>query len=131
MFKERLIKAIEERGVSRYKIAKETKITEATLSNYCNGKVSPSPSIVMQLATYLDVDYEWLLKGSSNEHMSNTRVAEPKEKYAILGKTKLNSKELASILSFLEKEIEEKNKLINKLTKIIEEKIEKLVSKAG
>ncbi len=121
MFKDRLVKVIEEKGLSRYKIAKETKITEATLSNYCNGKVNPSPSIVMQLANYLEIDFNWLITGNES-----SKISEPKEKYTILSKMKLTNKEYSSVILHLEKQIEEKDKIIAKLTHIIEERLNNL-----
>ena len=125
MFRDRLMKAIEEKGVSQYQIAKDTKITEATLSNYCSGKGKPSPSIVMQLATYLEVDFDWLFNGLGKA----TTAFEPQNQYTVLGKKKFNDQHSSVIISHLEKQIHEKDIIINKLTSIIEEKIEVLINR--
>lgn len=134
MFKDRLNKVIESKGVSKYQIAKETKISEATLSNYCNGKVSPSPSIVMQLAQYFEVDFNWLLNGAYPNSDGDIVFADPRSEYVILGNKKFNSKDSSAVITHLEKEINfrdriitEKEQTINRLTNILEEKIDTII----
>ena len=127
MFRDRLTRAIEEKGISKYQIAKETKITEATLSNYCNGKGKPSPSIVMQLAGFLDVDYDWLLNGTGDEDNNRLVFSDPAAKYLILSKKKFPEKNSKTVISHLEKQLNEKDKLIDKLTSIIENKLDVVV----
>ena len=129
MFKERLTRVIEERGISKYQIAKETKITEATLSNYCNGKGKPSPSIVMQLANFLDVDFGWLINGISEDDDKQI-VSESKQEYIILGKNKFTSKNSSVIIAHLERQIDEKDKLIDKLTSIINDKMDVIITQS-
>ena len=127
MFKDRLTKIIEEKGVSKYQIAKETRITEATLSNYCNGKGKPSPSIVMQLANFLDVDFDWLINGSE-DGSDKQPFSDPRAEYLVLGRNKYTTKNSSVIISHLEKQIDEKDRLIKKLTSIINEKLDVLLS---
>jgi len=127
MFRDRLIRAIEEKGISKYQIAKETRITEATLSNYCNGKGKPSPSIVMQLATFLDVDFDWLLNGVGDDENKKLIFSDPGAKYLILGKKKFPDKSAVAVISHLEKQLNEKDKLIGKLTSIIENKLDIII----
>ena len=127
MFRDRLIRAIEEKGISKYQIAKETKITEATLSNYCNGKGKPSPSIVMQLASFLDVDFDWLLNGTGGDDNNRLVFSDPAAKYLILSKKKFPEKNSKTVISHLEKQLSEKDKLIDRLTSIIENKLDAVV----
>ena len=127
MFKERLTRAIEEKGISKYQIAKETKITEATLSNYCNGKGKPSPSIVMQLASFLDVDFDWLLNGAGDDDNNRLIFSDPAAKYLILGKKKFPDRSSNAVISHLEKQLNEKDKLIDRLTSIIERKMDVVI----
>lgn len=78
---------IKKSGISRYKIANETKITQATLSNYINGKVDrPSPSNVMQLAKFFDVDYDWLMCKEPK-----TKAAERESRYFLKQKGDLQT----------------------------------------
>jgi len=127
MFRDRLTRAIEEKGISKYQIAKETKITEATLSNYCNGKGKPSPSIVMQLASFLDVDFHWLLSGTGDDENNKLVFSDPAAKYLVLSKKKFPEKSSGAVISHLEKQLNEKNKLIDRLTSIIEKKIDVVI----
>ena len=128
MFKDRLTRVIEERGISKYQIAKETKITEATLSNYCNGKGKPSPSIVMQLANFLEVNFDWLIDGIGEEDEEDKQiVSDSKPEFLLLGKNKFTSKSSSVIIAHLEKQIDEKDKLINKLTSIIADKLDVII----
>ena len=127
MFRDRLTRVIEERGISKYQIAKETRITEATLSNYCNGKGKPSPSIVMQLANFLDVDFDWLLNGTGDERDDRRILSDSNPEYIILGKNKFTSKNSSVVIAHLEKQIGEKDKLINKLTSIIADKLDVII----
>ena len=131
MFKNRLTRVIEERGISKYQIAKETKITEATLSNYCSGKGKPSPSIVMQLANFLNVDFNWLINGAGEEDEEDKLIfSDSKPEYLILGKNKYTSKSSSIIITHLEKQIDEKDKLINKLTSIIADKLDVIIEQS-
>ena len=127
MFKDRLTRAIEEKGISKYQIAKETKITEATLSNYCNGKGKPSPSIVMQLASFLDVDFDWLLNGAGDDDNNRLIFSDPAAKYLILGKKKFPDKSSNAVITHLEKQLNEKDKIIDRLTSIIERKMDVVI----
>ena len=128
MFRDRLARAIEEKGISKYQIAKETRITEATLSNYCNGKGKPSPSIVMQLATFLDVDFDWLLNGTGDDENKKLIFSDPAAKYLILGKKKFPEKSATAVISHLEKQLNEKDRLIDRLTSIVEDKLDVIIN---
>lgn len=103
MFSERLSKLIEERGVSRYRISQDTKITEATLSNYCNEKGNPSPSIVKQLSDYFKVDYNWLLKGDAGKLRST--VSESGVKYK---RSNVRKSDISTIISLMQDELQKK-----------------------
>lgn len=78
-FAARLTELINKKGISRYRISKDTKITQATLSNYCNGKVNPSPSNVKQLSEYFEVDYDWLLGGDPETSFSSNKITNAKD----------------------------------------------------
>ena len=113
MFSKRLAETIEKRELSRYKIAQETKITEATLSNYCNGKGKPSPSIVKQLADYLRVDYLWLLNGEGQSEISSSgnRVSDSTTTYRAR-KKKYSKNDLSSIIEYFESQLKNKDSII-------------------
>lgn len=70
MFKDRLNKAIENKGITAYQLSKDTGIPQGTISNYRNKDMKPSTSIVKQLALALDVSTEWLLEGVEESSMN-------------------------------------------------------------
>ncbi len=136
MFAKRLVEIIDKRKLTRYKIAQDTKITEATLSNYCNGKGKPSPSIVKQLADYLNVNYHWLLTGEGDRE--SNKISEPTDstsKYRTR-KKKYSKNDLNSIIEYFEEQLETKDSVIRSLSAqltAIEDKLDLLIqaSKLG
>jgi len=113
MFSKRLVETIAYKKLSRYRIAQDTKITEATLSNYCNDKGKPSPSIVKQLADYLDVDYSWLLSGEGRSGISAAKnvVADSTTTYRTR-KKKYSKNDLSSVIEFFEGQLKTKDSII-------------------
>ena len=59
---------MEEKGVTAYRVAKDTGITQATLSRWKTGKVSPSIETLQVLAEYFGVTIDYL--------MGNTQASE-------------------------------------------------------
>ena len=51
---------MEEKGVTAYRVAKDTGITQATLSRWKTGKVSPSIETLQVLAEYFGVTIDYL-----------------------------------------------------------------------
>ena len=135
MFSKRLIEAIAKKGVSRYKIAQDTKITEATLSNYCNGKGSPNLSIVKQLSNYFEVDYDWLLGKDANKNDALAVASDnTTDKYRKRQKTYAKG-DLKSIINYFEEQLKTKDELlknneenISLRLSIIEEKLDLLIN---
>ena len=52
---------MEEKGVTAYRVAKDTGITQATLSRWKTGKVSPSIETLQVLAEYFGVTIDYLM----------------------------------------------------------------------
>ncbi len=113
MFAKRLAETIDKRKLSRYKIAQDTKITEATLSNYCNGKGKPSPSIVKQLADYLEVNYNWLLTGDGDSDIltSGNKISDSTSTYRARKKP-YSKNDMNSMREFFEDQLKTKDSII-------------------
>lgn len=62
-FNARLSELLEEKGISGYRLAKEIRISTATISNYLNGKSKPNRLILRELSSYFRVSAQWLLTG--------------------------------------------------------------------
>lgn len=60
-FTQRLNNIMEERGLSSYRIYKDTSIPEATIGRWKNGKAIASGTNLQKLANYLDVSVDYLL----------------------------------------------------------------------
>ena len=51
----------EEKGITPYRVAKETGITTATLSNWKAGRYTPKADKLYRIAQYLGVSYQYLV----------------------------------------------------------------------
>lgn len=54
-------------NVTPYKISKETGVTQTTLSNWKNGKSTPSTANMQKIADYFNVSIDSLMTGEENE----------------------------------------------------------------
>lgn len=61
---ERFAQLLQENGVTPYRVAKDTGITQATLSDWKNGRSTPKQDKMQKIADYFNVSIEWLT-GSS------------------------------------------------------------------
>ncbi len=60
-------KLLEERGISAYKVSKDTGVTTATLTNWKQGKYIPKQDKLQKIADYFDVSLEYLMTGKEKE----------------------------------------------------------------
>ncbi|WP_251620711.1 helix-turn-helix domain-containing protein [Odoribacter lunatus] len=67
-FPERLQSIIEERQISKYKIAKSIDISASTVSNYLKGKTKPDSTKLTVLSRLLGVNKEWLQSGEGSKY---------------------------------------------------------------
>lgn len=54
-------------GVTPYKVSKQTGVTQTTLSNWKNGKSTPSNSNLQKIADYFGVSVDYLMTGEEKE----------------------------------------------------------------
>ena len=54
-------------GVTAYRVAKETGITTATLTNWKQGKYTPKQDKLQKIADYLGVSLDYLMTGNTTE----------------------------------------------------------------
>ena len=67
-FPERLQSIIEERQISKYKIAKAIDISASTVSNYLKGKTKPDSTKLTVLSRLLGVNKDWLQTGEGSKY---------------------------------------------------------------
>lgn len=58
-------------GYTDYKVAKETGIGTATMSNWKNGKYIPKTDKIQKIADFLDVTTDYLMTGQKNEILNS------------------------------------------------------------
>ena len=85
---ERVVKLLNSRKITPYRLSKETGITQSTLSRFLNspeGKVEMYPETMERIAKYFEVSSSWLLTGegemlkdesiSQNAYGDNNQIA--------------------------------------------------------
>lgn len=60
-FAERVVELLEEKNITKYKLAQDTGISKSVLSDYCLGKVQPTADVIITVAKYFDVSCDYLL----------------------------------------------------------------------
>lgn len=76
-------KLLKERGVTAYKVAKDTGITTSTLSSWKTGRYTPKPEKLKVLADYFGVSLEYLTTGEERDgekYYLNEETAEMAQK---------------------------------------------------
>lgn len=76
-FIERLKIVMEEKGYSRYKIAKNAPITSTTIGNWLKGKTQPEESKLMAFCQFMEINLHWLKTGEGPRDI----VKEENKKY--------------------------------------------------
>ena len=71
-------KLLDKFGVTAYKVAKETGVTTATLTNWKNGKYTPKPDKLQKIADYFGVPLSYLLTGNMEEKAPEPQIT-PKD----------------------------------------------------
>ena len=70
MFKDIFSKLIHDRGLSPYKVAKDTKIPKSIVYEWASGEREPISEYVLTLANYLDVSVDYLLGRTDNPEIN-------------------------------------------------------------
>lgn len=61
-------KILRQRNLSSYKVAKEAGVTQTALSNWKNGKSTPSTTTLQKIADYLGVTVDYLMNGEETDN---------------------------------------------------------------
>lgn len=60
-------KLLKDRGITAYKVAKDTGVTTATLSSWKTGRYEPKPEKLKIIADYFGVSVDYLMTGDEKE----------------------------------------------------------------
>ena len=97
---------MEEKGVTAYRVAKETGITQATLSRWKTGKVSPSIETLQVLAEYFEVTIDYLM---GNTHADEQTLPETQKAPTL---NKKDERDIAKTLGQLKETLENEEGLM-------------------
>mgnify|MGYP004651312589 FL=1 len=87
-------KLCSERGVTAYRVCKETGITTSTLSNWKAGRYTPKADKLKKIADFFGVSVEYLLTGKEEQsNVSEIKDPDLKEEYLNLKNLLLSGKQ--------------------------------------
>jgi len=66
-------KLLLERGITAYRVAKETGVTTATLTSWKQGKYVPKAEKLQKIADYLNVSVEYLMTGKEADETEDIK----------------------------------------------------------
>lgn len=107
-FPDRLKSIMEERNMTPYRLAKESKISPTTVSNYLKGKTIPTSSILETLSNILGVTDTWLKNGDEPKYTT----IEPETAYK--RETSIDQ-DLASAIKNLSESVKQRDEYIREL----------------
>lgn len=86
-FNERLDSLLDQRGITNYRLAKDTGISDGAIRSWRKGRVkSPNGAMLHKIADYLHVNPQWLLEGKVDAAPSYRdrvkRMSEKLERFA-------------------------------------------------
>lgn len=78
MFNEIFVQFLQSKGITAYKVAKETGISQGRMNEYKNGKMIPTAENLIKIADYLDCSIDFLLG------RSNSPLNEPEDEHRLI-----------------------------------------------
>lgn len=83
MFKDVFVDILQKKGLSPYKVAKDTGISQGQLSYYARGERTPTDKNLIKIAEYLGVSTDYLL-GKESEPINNNEFVSFTEEEKLL-----------------------------------------------
>ena len=76
-------KLLKERGITAYRVARETGVTTSTLTSWKQGKYVPKMDKLRKIADYLQVSVEYLMTGEESAKDATSPQLTPSEEHDI------------------------------------------------
>lgn len=111
-------KLMDEKGITAYKVSQDTGISQATLSDWKNGKITPRFDKLLKLSEYFDVDIEYLV-GQSDVKRKTGMSKEELAYYSELGEA-LQDKEVKEALGTITQALNNQIKLSSREKHLID-----------
>lgn len=97
MFNGVFVQYLQDKGITAYKVAKETGISQGLMNEYKNGKRTPTTDNLIKIADYLDCSIDFLLG------RSKTELDEPEDEHRLIkAYRKLTDEGQRAVLNFAE-----------------------------
>ena len=96
-FPERFSELLETRGITAYKLSKETGFSQALISQWKNGKQVPSADRLMIIADYLGVSMDYLMCRTDRPASTSKKSKQQKERRSCAYPSPLRTKRLKSL----------------------------------
>lgn len=74
-------KLLQEKGITSYKVAKETGLSQTTFSDWKRGRSTPKTDNMQKIADYLGVTLDYLTSGTTDESHPNIMTEQEKRIY--------------------------------------------------
>ena len=131
LFKERLNEIIKESGATQSKIVKTTKINKGALSCYLKGLYSPKRDNIVKLATFFNVNPDWLEgkdvpKNSDFSYVDYNNIDTVAKYYDIVVST--TEQKLDNNMKSLIAHILKNNNIISNISEFTNKKKEEIIS---
>ncbi len=110
---------IKERGYSNYRVAKETGISQVTLSDWKNGKITPKIGALQKIADLLNVSLDYLVGIEAKEEPTNYYLNDETAKIA---QQIFDNKELKILFDAAKDVSPQDLKLVYEMTKRLKDK---------
>lgn len=68
---ERFMQLLQEKGITPYRVSKETGVTQTTLSDWKTGRATPKTATLQKIADYFNVSLDWLTGNSEYRNLED------------------------------------------------------------
>lgn len=68
---DRFVQLLQEKGITAYRVSKDTGVTQTTLSDWKTGRATPKTATLQKIADYFDVSLDWIVGNSDTRQKSN------------------------------------------------------------
>lgn len=68
---ERFMQLLQEKGITPYRVSKETGVTQTTLSDWKTGRATPKTATLQKIADYFNVSLDWLTGNSEYRNIDD------------------------------------------------------------
>ena len=108
---ERFSKVLQEKGLTAYKVSKETGVSQGSLSDWKYGRSKPKNESMKKIADYLGVSVDWLNGISTDRYeTAKTKITDDDIKFALFGGEKEITDEMYEEVKSFAQYVKEKYK---------------------